>query len=193
MIPVPNVPGLFSAEVTLLGNDGSMFQIFRNRDYDQAIFPEYPGADADAAVFGPDEQIGHYWQLPGGRGDVFKVDFQRSVEEGKDSMKVSWEFLRTAELKDTRSWLAGRPHFYISGTWDGHSAVHRMHDYGEYYQFYVQLGEAQKESFPDLPERQPENVHPPRQKGRKSTRGLGHHGPGPPLRWPHVEHWQARG
>nr|AQS99270.1 type I polyketide synthase [Gambierdiscus excentricus] len=141
------VPGLFSIEVTLVTRGTSTFQIFRNRDWGQAIFPEYPMADSSADILGPDEQIGHQWAIDGRVGDVFRVEFQRSLERAKDDKTVSWTLLRNVELTTAQRDMALRPMFFVVGTWDDLTGLHRMHWTGEYFQFYVQLGARAKESF----------------------------------------------
>jgi len=160
MKPSPDVPGLFTAEVTLT-TDGGTFQILRNRDWAQALYPDTPEADASASTLGPDEPVGHAWFLEGSCGDVFEIQFQRSSEGGRDEKKVSWKFVRKGVLTQAQLTFAARPLFFIMGTWDERMGMHRMHFTGEYYQFYVQLGKVQKESFQIFKEgRVTQCIHP---------------------------------
>jgi len=139
----PAVPGMFTTEVKLLSKGVSLFQIIRNHDFDQAIYPEEPGADSTSVVLGPDMQMGTSWALEGRQGDIFQVNYQRESE----SQKVTWSFLRNEELTRTEHAEAKRPLFFAVGTWDDGMGVHRMNWTGEYFQFYVQLGSRAKESF----------------------------------------------
>nr|AQS99210.1 type I polyketide synthase [Gambierdiscus polynesiensis] len=147
MKPDTAVPGLFSTEVTLVHRGMSTFQIFRNRDWGQAIYPDYPMADMSTPILGPDEQIDHSWAIQGRVGDVYRIEFQRAVEETKDNKTVSWTFQRNVELTKAQRDTARRPMFFVLGSWDDLSGLHRMHWTGEYFQFYVQLGARARESF----------------------------------------------
>eukprot|EP00408_Alexandrium_pacificum_P065364 CAMPEP_0171170238 /NCGR_PEP_ID=MMETSP0790-20130122/8613_1 /TAXON_ID=2925 /ORGANISM="Alexandrium catenella, Strain OF101" /LENGTH=1170 /DNA_ID=CAMNT_0011635083 /DNA_START=47 /DNA_END=3559 /DNA_ORIENTATION=- len=143
----PSMPGLFTAEVKLITKGASFFQIIRNGDWGQAVYPDEPGADSSAEVIGPDEQIGYSWALPGERGDVFKVSFQRTLEGGSEMKKVSWSFDRNEELTQADFEESRRHLYFVQGTWDDMASLSRMHWTGECYQFYVQLGARQRESF----------------------------------------------
>jgi len=139
----PAVPGLFTGEVKLVTRGTSFFQIIRNRDWDQAVYPAEPGADSSSVVLGPDVQIGSSWALDGMPGDVYQVDFSRAG----DTKQVTWSYLRSAELNRAEYEETRRPLFFVVGTWDDMTSIHRMHWTGEYFQFYVQLGSRAKESF----------------------------------------------
>uniref|UniRef100_A0A7S4R6G5 Ketosynthase family 3 (KS3) domain-containing protein n=1 Tax=Alexandrium monilatum TaxID=311494 RepID=A0A7S4R6G5_9DINO len=143
----PAMPGLFTAEVKLLTGGVSMFQIIRNRDWGQAIYPDVPGADSTSPVLGPEEQLGCSWAIEGKVGDVFQVSFQRAIEGGGDEQKVTWAYVRNEELTKPEWDIFRRTLFFVVGTWDEQTSIHRMHWTGEYYQFYVQLGARAKESF----------------------------------------------
>lgn len=182
MTPDPAVPGLFSAEVLLLTTGASTFQIIRNRDWGQAIYPEDPIGSSASAVLGPEEQIGHAWLIEGRKGDVYQVSFQRTGEDGREMKMVTWTFARNLELTKAQREFANRPLFFIVGSWDDRSSQHRMHWTGEYFQFYVQLGERSQEKFqiymdgnrfrciyPGTPEANPHEKHELRGPDRLSA------------------------
>jgi len=148
MQPVPDTQGLFAAEVMLLSWGVSTFQIFRNRDWEQAFYPDVPLADQGSGVIGPDEQIGHAWAIDGGiPGQVYRIEFQRSEEDGAEQKQVQWKYERKVELTKAQVEMSKVPEFFVHGTWDDLASLHRMHFTGEYYQFYVQLGDRAIESF----------------------------------------------
>jgi len=139
----PSTPGLHTAEVKLLTKGVSLFQIIRNGDWGQALYPDTPGGGTDSEVLGPDEQMGLAWAIEGRMGDVFKITFQRDGE----TKKVNWEHLRNEELTRDELMTSRQAQYFAVGTWDGMSNIHKMQWTGEYYQFYVQLGSRQVESF----------------------------------------------
>jgi hypothetical protein len=86
--------GVHYLEVTLPTQRGA-FQIMRNEDPDQILYPDRYEADASAAVLGPDDLGGDLcWLLDGGRDDAFRIELHRSVESGLDKKKVSWTKLK---------------------------------------------------------------------------------------------------
>lgn len=143
----PDIPGMFSVEVTLPSDGGAMFHIIRDGDWGQAIYPAWDAADASAEVIGPEEPIGHAWAIYGKAGDVFKIDFQRLTEADNDVKKVTWSFVRSDTPTKAMLEFAARPQFFICGSWDMSSQFHKMSFTGEYYQFYIELGKEKKESF----------------------------------------------
>jgi len=147
MYPVPDVPGLFAAEVTLLSHNVNMFQIFRNRDWEQAIYPDEPFGSMESGILGPEEQIGHAWVIDGKPGQVWRVELSSSLEDGFEKKKVEWKFDRAVELSTVQWEMSKLPEFYVMGSWDGYGALHRMHFAGSYWQFFVQLGAGALESF----------------------------------------------
>jgi len=71
------------------------FQIVRNDDPEQTFHPPFGTIASEEwdeyEVDGPDEGIGgKTWCIKGKAGDSFKIDFQRSLESGVDSRKISW-------------------------------------------------------------------------------------------------------
>mmetsp|Transcript_59163 Transcript_59163/g.190297 ORF Transcript_59163/g.190297 Transcript_59163/m.190297 type:complete len:653 (+) Transcript_59163:2-1960(+) len=90
MEPSAETPGLFTAEVQLR-RPGGEFQIFRNKDWDQMFYPATSTGGSSDEVLGPEAVAGAAtWRLKGSTGDVFKVEFQRRLEAGKDVRKISW-------------------------------------------------------------------------------------------------------
>merc|ERR1712187_851897 len=84
------VVGLHTLDVGPLRMNSLEFQIFRNNDWDQCIYPaitlagQETGDDTDAC--GPDNGgSGRTWSIRGKVGDSFKVEFQRSFERGADT------------------------------------------------------------------------------------------------------------
>lgn len=85
-----SVPGLFTLEVTLPSGCGE-FQIVRNKDWRQTMFPPGPRAGGEAAIHGPDDRLeGYNWLISGKRNSTFRIEFQRIAEFGQDMKKLSW-------------------------------------------------------------------------------------------------------
>jgi len=146
MAPDPDNPGTYFAEVQL-ATDGGLFQLTRNRDWEQSLYPATPQGIASSDVLGPEEQISHAWVMEGRAGDVFRVEFSRAQSEGVDEKRVSWNFVRNTPLPEAVLERLGRKQYSICGTWDNMQFNHKMYFTGEYYQFYIELGEGAKESF----------------------------------------------
>merc|ERR1712032_1041572 len=90
-----STPGVYSYEVTL-PKRGGYFQIVRSKDWSQVFYPAYEDVtgQGEVPVNGPDDDAdGKDWCLHGRMNDVFKIEFQRSVEDGVDMKKVSWRKL----------------------------------------------------------------------------------------------------
>jgi len=168
----------FSAEVHI-SRPNCEFQIVRNKDRRQAIFPMAQKATSSTRVAGPDDSVlGMNWALPGKLGDVLRIDFTRQDE----NYTVRWEKVRFKALSETESALAAIPQISAVGSWDmmHSSAVVLRYDADQaVHSFYLRLGAEGKESFifiadhsvnqvicPNVP-----NAHP----------GVPHtvHGPGP--------------
>lgn len=168
----------FSGEVQI-SRPNCEFQIVRNKDRRQAIFPIAQKGTSSTRVAGPDDSVlGMNWALPGKLGDVLRIDFTRQDE----NYTVRWEKVRFQALSETESALAAIPQISAVGTWDMmySSAVVLRYDADQaVHSFYLRLGTKGKESFifiadhdvdrvicPNVP-----NAHP----------GVSHtvHGPGP--------------
>jgi len=89
MDAVASTPGLFTFEVKLPAG-GCQFQVHRNEDWTQAFFPAAADAGPGGPVLGPNDAEDACWSITGQKGEVFRVEFQRSVDEHSDATKVSW-------------------------------------------------------------------------------------------------------
>lgn len=173
MVAVSSSPGTFRYEVLLLRDRGE-FQIVRNSDWDQAIYPSEPKADAQARILGPDGNQGRgtNWLLGGKAGDVFSIEFQRTLEDGSDKKKVSWKKERQEVLTEEQQAIAARPRFSVIGTWDDGTGQTEIRWTGQCYEFCLQVGARGIEGFqvlqdcdwgriyhPSLPEAQPGDKH----------------------------------
>lgn len=137
--------GTFSAEVRIT-RPRCEFQIVRNEDRRQAIFPMAQHGTQSTKVAGPDDSVwGMNWALPGALGDVFRIDFSRQDE----ACNVRWEKVRSETLSEAESALAAIPRISAVGTWDRFSsAVGLRYDAEEATQtFYLRLGASGRESF----------------------------------------------
>jgi len=92
--------GIFSLELCLLESRHAFFQIIRNKDTDQTFYPvavESSGQSqsfSDDSLQGPDEyDAGHCWKISGDLGDVVRVEFKRTLEQGRDSKHLSWKLV----------------------------------------------------------------------------------------------------
>nr|AQS99256.1 type I polyketide synthase [Gambierdiscus excentricus] len=146
MAPDPIEPGMFHAQVTL-ERDGAEFQIVRNMDWMQVMYPSQPSAEGDVPVRGPDDEcIGMNWALTGRAGDVFEVRLRRQWRNGTDVRRVSWKRVFQVQLPEEQLAVASRPRFCIHGSWDDW-AIHSMHWTGQCYQYCVELGANGEENF----------------------------------------------
>mmetsp|Transcript_102686 Transcript_102686/g.290734 ORF Transcript_102686/g.290734 Transcript_102686/m.290734 type:complete len:1037 (-) Transcript_102686:220-3330(-) len=95
MVASAGVPGLYTLDVGPITATTCEFQVFRNKDWGQCIYPPTltvgASAEAEQEACGPDAGgQGKHWCLKGRFGDVFTVEFQRTFENGVDKMRVSW-------------------------------------------------------------------------------------------------------
>mmetsp|Transcript_104417 Transcript_104417/g.295084 ORF Transcript_104417/g.295084 Transcript_104417/m.295084 type:complete len:588 (-) Transcript_104417:51-1814(-) len=83
--------GLFYKDVTF-DTWGGEFQIVRNMDWDQAIYPTYSRATSDEAeILGPAESAPMLtWYLNAQRHQTYRIEFYRQVGGDIDTKKVSW-------------------------------------------------------------------------------------------------------
>jgi polyketide synthase-associated protein len=90
MTPDTSNNAVFRAKIKLT-RAGSEFQIVRNKDFAQVIYPDSPYAGPESNVYGPDDLgDGLFWSVEGSIGDHFTIEFQRIVELDDDKMGVSW-------------------------------------------------------------------------------------------------------
>jgi len=93
MEPDPDEPGIFRADAKLRPFDAGLFQIVRNRDWGQVIYPESSFGDLPEAL-GPDEWgDGMYFSLGSNGNQTFRIELQRSFTSGADVKKVTWQRL----------------------------------------------------------------------------------------------------
>mmetsp|Transcript_103255 Transcript_103255/g.266946 ORF Transcript_103255/g.266946 Transcript_103255/m.266946 type:complete len:1174 (+) Transcript_103255:93-3614(+) len=144
--------GLYVAEVTLPQDGWGTFQIIREHDWGQVLYPAWEWADMTAPVLGPDEGVDNAWALQGRTGDVVRVQFQRNVERGGvDEKTVSWNVVRhEKELHRDIVRFKSKPSYFICGMWDFMKYPLRMNwtsGTNSYCQFFIQLGSSKRESF----------------------------------------------
>mmetsp|Transcript_24537 Transcript_24537/g.70517 ORF Transcript_24537/g.70517 Transcript_24537/m.70517 type:complete len:1160 (-) Transcript_24537:68-3547(-) len=141
--------GHYTKEVRLLRGSYA-FQVVRNKDRRQVF---HPGWGEPSGVLGPEvaEQM-QSWELPGKAGDVFLIEFQRTLEGGLDNKRVNFRWLRHEEVTDEEVLLMKRPRYCIAGTWDGWQRMQEMSWIGGGYEHVVQVGPVGYESFQILHE-----------------------------------------
>lgn len=82
--------GKFSIEVKLL-RPGSEFQLVRDMDWFQVFYPATPQGNGQEYIVGPrDGGHGLNWFIDGKIGETYRIEFERKVEAGRESKKVSW-------------------------------------------------------------------------------------------------------
>jgi len=85
-------PGVWYFDITIK-LFAEEFQIARNMDWNQVLYPNRPEAagDGSAEVLGPDD-FGHglNWYLKGATGETFRVEFQRIIDAETDTKRVTW-------------------------------------------------------------------------------------------------------
>jgi len=144
MAPHVSEPGRYSVEIRLMRKGGE-FQIVRDRDWVQVMYPQR-GSGSGGSISGPDDADGGlHWSLKGKAGDVFRIDFYRTYD-GKDSKRITWQFLRSEPLTRQEVQAAKRKAYAIVGSWDGWEKD-VMHWDGKAYKFRVDVGPTGKEHF----------------------------------------------
>jgi polyketide synthase-associated protein len=139
MTPDPSQPGVHVVELCLPTAGGS-FNIIRDNDYGQAFFP-----GEEPEVLGPaeSEEASSGWFLDGKPGDVFRIEFHRTVE----TKKVSWKWVRQEAPSQEALALLSAKTFYIVRSGD---LPLKMLWNGNHYQFTLVLGSTAKASFTTL-------------------------------------------
>lgn len=141
------VKGLFYAEVKFLKDRGE-FQIIRNRDSSQTLYPgyQYASSGSDREVQGPDEWgQDKCWFIDAKAGDVFRIEFQRTQGDDKDEKAVTWRRLREERLTPEESFRVSQRAFTIAGSWDKFSSL--MTWDGKCYTYRLTMGKTGDESF----------------------------------------------
>ncbi|CAJ1405861.1 unnamed protein product [Effrenium voratum] len=125
---------------------GGRFQILRNRDLEQTLYP-----DLEGTLKGPDDSAdGRCWLLRGDQRDIFQITLRRHIEEGLDQKAISIERLGEKELSEDQVRQLGRLRLSAFGTWDPGAGGSRMRELpwaGSCFHFFVRLGAQGKESF----------------------------------------------
>merc|ERR1712241_1128463 len=100
----PSESGQFFITVTLQSANDSKFQIVRNRDWHQCFYPSSikfsrgDGAESPE-VSGPDDlSYGRSWCIDGVPGDIFRIDFRRTIGHESDVRTISWQKVGHREL-----------------------------------------------------------------------------------------------
>jgi len=134
---------LSTFEVRLL-REGGEFQILRNKDFKQVIYPTEAMAgpsDDPAGIGGPDEDDdSQAWYLDGTPGDTFLIEFRRSIERGIDVKRVTWQLKGNTPLNEDERILAQKAVFSTFGSWDGGVRLRGLRWNGSYHYFLVELG-----------------------------------------------------
>ncbi|OLP82529.1 Phthiocerol synthesis polyketide synthase type I PpsD [Symbiodinium microadriaticum] len=85
--------GTYTCEVSL-SSGPNRFQITRNGDWHQAIFPVSPNAGPTVEIEGPSDRKDRHWLVSATAGEKLKITFQRTIDaSGSSKMKVLWEKL----------------------------------------------------------------------------------------------------
>jgi len=164
--------GTYSTEVTLF-RDVETFQLARNQDWQQAIYPSQRNATGTHAdVLGPDDMgAGQFWQIRGKVGDIYSIDFQRTMDEsGFQTMVVTWRFVRNQRLDQSRLESAQSLKYFLVGTWDSFRTKSQLEWDGTQYKaemtvkgiesFQILLGGSWSAVlFPSVPDATPKKPH----------------------------------
>jgi len=146
----PDKEGLFYVESQLTRNGGT-FNLVRNQDERQTIYPEIPyaGQADESPVLGPDDQGRAFcWYAAGTVGDVVRIEMQRVYKDGCVSMEVSWKIVGQGEALSKEVYgLANRSQFFLVGTMGKWKKRHKMNWLGSYYGFDISLRLGNTESF----------------------------------------------
>eukprot|EP00747_Dinoflagellata_sp_TGD_P114663 gnl/TRDRNA2_/TRDRNA2_171982_c1_seq1.p1 gnl/TRDRNA2_/TRDRNA2_171982_c1~~gnl/TRDRNA2_/TRDRNA2_171982_c1_seq1.p1 ORF type:complete len:385 (+),score=73.58 gnl/TRDRNA2_/TRDRNA2_171982_c1_seq1:81-1157(+) len=147
MTPDSSQPGVFTYQATVL-QKFPKFNILMNEDWGQMLYPLDYGSEG---VVGPDDDgRGFMWYLDGAKpGDVVRISFQRTLEYGLDSKKVSWEVIDTATLTEEEQAIGRLTRLYLVGSWDNFKRPHELLSFGQEREFcrVIQIGLEREETF----------------------------------------------
>merc|ERR1712032_1509376 len=110
----------FYAETKILRKGGGEFLIIMNGDWDQVCYPLEYRTKAGAPVGGPDDEArgcGCGWLLTGRVGNVFRIEFERTLDAGLDKKNVTWKHVRDEELNEAELEIAKGPQLSVVGSW----------------------------------------------------------------------------
>merc|ERR1712232_1529300 len=84
------------------------------------------GAGADVVILGPDGAgMDNSWHINGKTGDVYKVEFQRTVAaDGTDSTSILWEFIRNEQVNFQE--VAAEHKYFMVGSWSDFAKMEVM-------------------------------------------------------------------
>jgi hypothetical protein len=114
--------GTFRTEVTVTRPGGADFQIVRNEDWMQVMYPSYDGAPGgDEEILGPDdESMGTSWHIAGKPGETFSIEFQRLADSsGSGQMKVCWSSLGSRSMSKHQLEEAAQVKYFLISSLDG--------------------------------------------------------------------------
>jgi hypothetical protein len=94
MLRDPSRPGFYSKDIILQQSE-SEFQIVRNRDRQQALYPGRPrSTESTSKVYGPDDLgNGLHWLLHGSPGGTYRIELERRVIGEFDTKRIAWWIL----------------------------------------------------------------------------------------------------
>lgn len=167
---------MWSTEIKFIKSGANEFQIVRNKDWTQCIYPSKQKASSgDGTTLGPDDS-GHglNWLLEVSAGDVYKIELTRKLENDNDDKNVTWSHVRKEELSEDQLALASRKRYFIVGTFDQWRVTHEMQTDGQDYTFEVEIGEGSQESFQILAGNDWSKVlHPSEADGKEGSAIIG--------------------
>ncbi|CAK9052454.1 unnamed protein product [Durusdinium trenchii] len=134
--------GSWRLEVHLIRPGGS-FQILRNRDPDQTMYP------VEGEPRGPDDlSEGRCWTMKGSPKELFSITLRRQVSDGLETRKeVHIERLGEKELDEEQICSLRRLRLSAFGTWEPGARLRELVWTGSCYHFFVRLGVNARESF----------------------------------------------
>lgn len=154
MVADDSMPGVYHIEAQLLKNHGE-FNIVRNKDWHQVIYPSvmFANEDVRSSILGPDEYgRGYEWLIDGKPGDVFMIDFQRAYENGTVAMQTTWRRLRNEKLSSKQESEARRRPFYVVTSLDNYLGRRKMAWDGERYMCPIEIPSGGSVNFQILEE-----------------------------------------
>merc|ERR1712032_1525474 len=119
-------PGVWECSVTIGAGEEERFQIMRDHDSGQKIYPAFPDAEStDIPVCGVDNlEFGRSWRIYGRRGET--VNLRLEVADGSICVRLRSESMGDRCWKNRQGW---DQHTYcVSGTWTNGEAVPMVMD-----------------------------------------------------------------
>mmetsp|Transcript_105942 Transcript_105942/g.330399 ORF Transcript_105942/g.330399 Transcript_105942/m.330399 type:complete len:1163 (-) Transcript_105942:221-3709(-) len=146
--------GVFYVESQLTRHGGT-FNIVRNQDDRQTIYPEYPYCDDGAVspVLGPDDQgRAYYWYVAGEPGEMVRIELRREYKDGIVTMGVSWTKVGHSAVPPDLLRDVARSQFYVVGTLGKWKKRNKMTFNGKYFAFELSIRLGNTENFQILME-----------------------------------------